>query len=164
MSRIFKQLGHGYGAAPVSIVAQIDGNTVFSGTVPTNDVPVPGETPNQQLGLPCFDWAEPVANFVGTKSLSISCTDGVFQIGETLAQGNVANVDQYGPIYESTVGNVIYGDPLSQVFINGAAQTYLRDPELPGQWGWTLQPGDTLTATLNINVLERQPPPPPPPE
>lgn len=42
MSRIFKQLGHGYGASPVTITAQIDGNTIFSGTIPTTDTPLPG--------------------------------------------------------------------------------------------------------------------------
>ena len=152
MSRIFRQLGHGYGAVPVSIVTQIDGNTVFDGAVPTTDVPVPGAYPDQQLGLPCFDWVEPVLNFVGTKSLSISVTNGVFQIGQTLAQNNVGNTDQYGPVYLANIGNVVFSDPLSQVSINGAAQTRPDDPALEGQWGWTLQAGDTLTATLNINV------------
>lgn len=160
MPRIFRQLGHGYGAVPVSIVAQIDGNTVFSGTVPTVDVPVPSAEPGVQLGLPCFDWTEPVTNFVGTKSLSISVTGGEFQIGETLAQANVANADQYGVVYSANIDGVYFSDPLSAVYINGQAVVRPGTPQFAGQWGWTIESGKTLTATLNINFLEEQPSPP----
>ena len=153
MPRIFKQLGHGYGAEPVAIVAQLDGNTVFSGTVPTADTPVPGPDPDVQLGLDCFQWTEPVGNFVGTKSLSISVAGGMFQIGETKAQGNLANVDQYIPVYVTTIGNVVFSDPLTNVSINGQSMTRPEEPGRYGQWGWLLQPGDTLTATLNINTV-----------
>lgn len=161
MSRIFKQMGHGYGAAPVSIVAQIDGNTVYSGTVPTTDEPVPGEEPGVQLGLDCFQWTEPVANFVGTRSYSISCSGGIFQLGATAAQWNLANAASFGFVYEQMenfgAGNVLITDPLTDVSINGVPQTRPDDPTvegtLPGQWGWVIPDGGTLTATLNVNVL-----------
>lgn len=153
MPRIFKQLGQGYGASPVSIVAQIDGNTVFSGTIPTTNAPVPGVEPSVQLGSDCFSWTEPVDNFTGTRSLSIAVSSGVFQIGQTLAQGNVANADQYSFVYAANVGGVIFSDPLTDVMIGGAAQTQPNDPTLPGQWGWTIPAGSTLTATLNINTI-----------
>ena len=153
MPRIFKQLGHAYGDSPVSIVAQIDGNTVFSGTVPTTDSAVPEVEPDVQLGLDCFSWTEPTANFTGTRSLSIAVSGGVFQIGQTLAQANVANADQYGFVYSANVGGVIFSDPLTDVMIGGAAQTQPDDPTLPGQWGWTIPAGSTLTATLNINTV-----------
>lgn len=153
MPRIFKQLGHGYGLSPVAIVAQIDGNTVFSGTIPTTNAPVPGVESGVQLGLDCFSWTEPVGNFTGTRSLSIAVSSGVFQIGETLAQDNVANADQYGVVYVANVGGVVFADPLTDVVIGGSAQTRPSDPELSGQWGWTVPAGATLTATLNINTV-----------
>jgi hypothetical protein len=154
MPRIFKQLGHGYGADPVSIVAQIDGNTVFSGTIPTTDVPVPGVEPGVQLGLECFQWTEATGNFVGTQSLSITVTGGTFQIGQTLAQSSLANADQYGAVYQTDIGNVIFSDPLTNVSIGGEPRVRPDDPELTGQWGWTLESGQTLSATLNINTSQ----------
>lgn len=154
MSRIFKQLGHGYGVEPVSVIAQIDGNTVFSGTVPTTDTPIPGPEPGVQLGLDCFQWTEPTGNFVGTQSLSITVTGGSFQIGQTLAQMSLANADQYGFVYYIDIGNVSFTDPLTNVSIDGESQVRPEDPSLNGQWGWLLQPGQTLLATLNINTVQ----------
>jgi len=153
MPRIFKQLGHGYGAEPVSIVAQIDGNTVFSGTVPTADTPIPGPEPGVQLGLDCFQWTEATGNFVGTQSLSITVTGGSFQIGQTLAQSSLANADQYGSVYHTHTGNVVFTDPLTNVSIDGESRVRPDDPVLTGQWGWLLESGQTLLATLNINTV-----------
>ena len=159
MPRIFKQLGHGYGDKPVNILAQIDGNTVFTGAIPTTDIPIPNPQPNVQLGLDCFQWTESTDNFVGTKSISISVTNGMFQIGETLAQTNLANADQYGFVYQNPpIGNALFSDPLTNVTINGQSVTRPEDPELNGQWGWCIQSGETLTATLNINTVPTEPP------
>lgn len=165
MPRIFQQFGSGYSdvGTPVNIEVQIDGNTVFSGAVPTVNAPVPGYQPDTRLGQLCFEWTEPVANFVGTKSLSISVSGGgEFQLNDTLAQGNVADPDEYGEIYETTIGNVWYGDPLSEVSIGGEAQMRPLNPA--GQWGWNIMSGEILTATLNINLLEQPLPPELPPE
>lgn len=153
MPRIFKQLGHGYGAEPVIIVAQIDGNTIFTGAVPTTDTPIPGPDIEAELGLECFQWTDATGNFVGTQSLSISVTGGAFQIAQTVAQSSLANADQYGFVYQTDIGNVVFSDPLTNVSINGQSVIRPDDPEMNGQWGWLLQSGDTLTATLNINTV-----------
>ena len=153
MPRIFKQLGEGYGSSAVSITAQIDGNTVYSGTVPTINAPVPGVEPGVQLGVECFSWSEPVANFSGSRSFSISVSGGgSFQLNATLAQSNVANLDAYGLVYTQTVGNVVYSDPLTNVMIDGVPYTRPTDPSLTGQNGWNISSGSVLTATLNINT------------
>ena len=153
MPRLFKQLGEGYGSSAVSITAQIDGNTVYSGTVPTINAPVPGVEPSVQLGVECFSWSEPVANFSGSRSFSISVSGGgSFQLNATLAQSNVANLDAYGLVYTQTVGNVVYSDPLTNVMIDGVPYTRPTDPSLTGQNGWNISSGSVLTATLNINT------------
>jgi len=153
MPRIFKQLGEGYGSSAVSITAQIDGNTVYSGTVPTIDAPPPGVKPGVQLGVDCFSWSEPVANFSGSRSFTVSVSGGgSFQLNMTLAQSNVANLDAYGLVYTHTVGNVVYADPLTNVMIDGVSYPPPTDPSLNGQWGWNIPSGGVLTATLNINT------------
>ena len=153
MPRLFKQLGEGYGPSAVTVTVQIDGNTVFSGSVPTIDAPIPGVVPGTQLGEECFNWNEPVANFLGSRSFSITVSGGgSFQLNTTLAQSNVANVDAYGTFYTQTVGNVVYSDPLTNVMIDGVPYTRPSDPSLTGQWGWNISPGSVLTATLNINT------------
>lgn len=143
MSRIFKQLGQGYSASPVTVTAQIDGNTVFSGTVPTTDHSVPGYEPGVDLGVDCFSWTEADTNFTGSRSLSIAVSGGFFQTGLTLAQIAIANASAYGPFNDQ--------DPLSNVQIDGAP--YTRDAEPAGQWGWTIQDGQTLTATLTVTQV-----------
>lgn len=152
MQRIFKQYGRGYDDSPVSIVAQIDGNTVFSGTVPTSNPPYPdswsgGSDPNTE----CFSWTEPTANAV-TRTLSITVTNGTFQTGVTLAQSDAGNAAAYGPFYEQLVGEVMYGDPFSNVVIGGQSVDRPVN-ELPGQWNWNIPAGFTLTATVNCNLF-----------
>jgi hypothetical protein len=148
MSRIFKQLGQGYSASPVTVNVLIDGNTVFSGTIPTVDAPVPGYEPDVNLGADCFSWTEADANFTGSRALSIAVSGGYFQTGVTLAQSSTGNSMIYGQFNEQ--------DPLSDVQIDGVP--YVRDAEPPGQWGWTIQNGQTLTATLTVTEVPDLPP------
>jgi hypothetical protein len=153
MPRIFKQLGQGYGPSAVSITAQIDGNTVFSGSVPTIDSPVPGVVPGVTLGNECFNWVEPVANFSGSRSFSVSVSGGgSFQLNDTFAQNDVANANSYGWIYTQNIGNTIYSDPLTNVMIDGIALSRADDPSLTGQNGWNIPFGSVFTATLNVNT------------
>lgn len=154
MPRIFKQLGQGYGSSTVSITAQIDGNTVFSGSVPTADTLPPGVDPSTELGQDCFNWTEPVANFAGARTFSITVSGGdCFQLNQTLAQDNIANANSYGFVFQQTIGNVIYSDPLTNVTIDGIAVDHPDEPSLPGQWGYNIPSGSVLTATLTVNTL-----------
>lgn len=153
MPRIFQQLGQGYGPTPTNVVAQIDGNTVFSGPVPTLDAPVPGVDLAHNLGVLCFDWAESDIYFSGEKTLSITVIDGTFQMGQTLAQSETADPTAYGFIYKAEVGNQIFSDPLTNVVIDGVARTRPEQAPLLGQWGWTLEAGSSLSATMRVNIL-----------
>lgn len=152
MPRIFKQQGQGYGPSNVTVTAQIDGNTVFSGNVPTIDAPIPGMDLGVQLGVTCFSWNEP-DDFTGTRTLSISVDgEGTFQLNSTLAQDNWANIDSYGPFYRQTIGNIVYSDPLTNVMIDGISFSRTDDSSLTGQYGWNIPSGSVFTATLNINI------------
>lgn len=149
MSRIFKQFGTGYASLPVSITAQVDGTTVYSGTVPTVDGPVPGyiEPPANVHGE-AFSWTGPAGNFLGAQSFSITSTNGPFQLGKTLAQYNAANLSEFGQFY--TLDGV--SDPLSNVMIDGVLVAH--EVDIDGQWNYTVPAGSTLSATLNINLVQ----------
>lgn len=153
MPRIFQQLGHGYGPSPTTIVVQIDGTTVFSGPVPTADEPVPGEDLAHNYGVLCFDWTESDTYFAGEKTLSIAVTNGVFKIGETLAQSSNVDPTAYGSIYKEALGNLLLGDPLTNVVIDGVSRSRPEQAPLLGQWGWVLAAGSSLSATMRVNIL-----------
>jgi hypothetical protein len=78
-------------------------------------------------------------------------SNGTLQLGQILAQSNVANADQYNVIYHVTIEDVDYGDPLSNVVIGGESMTRPIKP-YPGQWHWNIPSGTTLTATINCNI------------
>lgn len=161
MSRIFQQFGHGYEAESANIVAQINGTTVFSGAVPTTNAPLPGPEIENPPGVLCFEWTEADTNFVGNLSLSITVIDGTFLMGMTQAQSNVANAAEYGLVYITEEAGNAFGDPLADVIIDGYPQT--RPPAPPaGQWGWSVESGSTLTATIQVNQVPVPLPPDPP--
>jgi hypothetical protein len=161
MSRIFRQLGHGYQAESVNMVAQINGTTVFSGAVPTTNGPIPPVDIEHPSGLLCFEWTEEDTNFVGNLSLSITVIDGTFLMGMTLAQSNIANAAEYGLVYIAEQEGTVFGDPLTDVIIDGFPQVRPVGPP-EGQWGWAVESGSTLTATIQVNQVPVPLPPDPP--
>jgi hypothetical protein len=156
MARSFRQLGMGYGSSPVSIRASIDGSQVFSGTVPTVDQPIPGDTrpvpPPQES---CFSWTEQ-DQWTGTRSFEVVNTgSGIFQLTLTQAIGNLADENSWAGVFSQTVttpsGDITYLDPFTEVSIDGVPRTKPADTSAYGQWHWNLGPGSSFTAVLNVN-------------
>jgi hypothetical protein len=163
-TRTFKQYGQGYGATPATLVVTLGGVEIFNGDIATLDQPVPDMpiVPGENLGVEIYSWTSTL-EFAGTQALQITVLDGTF-----LMSKSVANYFKYidpalpsgpyassGPnnfvyFYDYTVdGDVIY-DPLSNVAIDGVAQTVTRVEGEFGQWYWVLGPGQVLTATMNV--------------
>lgn len=175
-TRTFKQLGQAYGTSPVTIVAKIDGEEVFNGTLHTLDQPLP-EMPIVPIklgwGSPLFAWTAGVG-YVGTKPMEITVTGGKLLLSNTVANyivtppygpaklpgdpdyipdappPNPNAVDKsmlYGPYVDNTV---LHKDPLSNVTINGQAQDQadFNTGDLSGQWFWVLNDGDVFTADV----------------
>ena len=163
-TRTFKQYGQGYGATPATITVTLGGLQIFGGDIATLDQPVPDMpiVPGENLGVELYSWTKDLA-FQGTNALQITVVDGTFLISKsvanyfkyinpTLPSGPYATSgpDNYVPFYYYTAnGDVVY-DALSNVAIDGVAQTVARVPGEYGQWYWVLGPGQTLTATLNV--------------
>jgi hypothetical protein len=163
-TRTFKQYGQGYGATPATITVTLDGVQVFSGDIPTLNQPVPDMpiVPGENLGVELYSWTKDVT-FQGTETLQITVADGTFLMAQSLAN-YFKYIDPalpdgpylssgaltYVPFYYYTVdGDVIY-DPMSNVSIDGVAQTVTRVEGEFGQWYWVLGPGQTMTATINV--------------
>ena len=176
--RTFKQLGQAYGTTPVTIVAKIDGQEVFNGTLHTLDQPLP-TMPIGKFGLgwgsPLFAWTNDV-EFSGVKTMEVTVTGGTVILSNTVANyietppygpakepgdpdyipdappPNPAAVDKamlYGPYADDTITR---RDPLTNVTINGQSQNnvYGTAPDLYGQWYWILKDGDVFNADVII--------------
>ena len=164
-TRTFKQYGQGYGSTPVTIAVTLDSVQIFGGDIATLDQPVPDMpiVPGENLGVELYSWAKDLT-FQGADTLQITVVNGTF-----LMSTSVANYFKYtdptkpsgpyatsGPnnfvyFYDYTVDGQIIYDPLSNVAIDGVAQTVpVRTTGEYGQWPWYLGPGQTLTANLNV--------------
>ena len=174
-TRTFKQQGQGYGSSPVSIVATIDGNTVYSGTIPTVDQPIPA-LPNtaEYIGQDLFTWTADVA-FTGNFNLQITVTGGTFLMTETLANyvrapdesGASGGPGYFGyPSYDHS-GRPDPGNPprrpdqpgpnirivntLVSATVNGVSVPVASTTDLPGQWYILIPSGGTLNAVLQTD-------------
>ena len=150
--RIFQQYAQGYGSTPCHVVCQIDGNTVFSGTVETLDQPYPALPDPEFVTVPAWTWQDS-ADFTGTRQFTVSVTGSTLLLAQTLANnpyGNVANLDQFTSFYSQEIDGVVYNDPFTNETINGVVQQGPFVPENSGQWWWKIPAGSTFTATLNI--------------
>ncbi len=161
MARTFTQKGQAYGNVACNITAKIDGAVVFSGEVPIANTPIPLLPDSTiDLGVDLFSWSKPV-DFSGTCNLEIAVNDATLMITDTIADYVTwKDSSQTGKFYFVEIDGVIYGDPFTDVKINGVEQVGPYNSTTPGQWYWRVDPGSVFTATVNINA-GRFPPTPP---
>ncbi len=156
--RIFQQYAQGYGSTPCQVVCQIDGNTVFNGSVATLDEPLPS-MPNPEFNVENIAWSwTNDAEFSGTQSISIAVTGSALLLAGTLANNPAGNAESYSAFYVQTINGVDYADPFSNEAIDGVAQSGPFNPDYAGQWWWVIPAGRTFTAAMHIDA----PPPAPP--
>ena len=153
MARTFTQKGQAYGNVACKITAKIDGAVVFSGEIPTANTPIP-QLPDStiDLGVDLFLWSKPV-DFSGTCNLEIAVDDATLMITDTKADYvDPKDSSKTGGFYNVEIDGVVYGDPFTDVKIDGVAQVGPYDPATPGQWYWEVDPGSVFTTTVNINA------------
>ena len=162
--RTFKQLGQAYGPIPATIVAKIDGVEVFSGEILTVNQPLPSlpsESPDVTNAL--FSWTKDTS-FSGAINLEITVEGSPVLLTDSRANYPIdapEYADEYNIFYSYKIDETIYFDPFNDEKIDGISVSRVDDPLLPGQWYWTIMPGSTFSATVNIQ--SSLPPPPPSP-
>lgn len=157
-SRTFIQTGIAYGYHPASIIATIDGKTVYSGPVHTVDDVLP-TFPNKDWSNTnrLFTWTTDI-DFEGILNLEIQVQGSDLILTETLAN--------YGPISAPSFpdGKKSSGDthfvpffsvgptsePFTDVEIDGVPME--RDDSPEGQWIWILHAGSTFVAKVNVQA------------
>lgn len=152
--RTFQQRAQAYGSSPCQVVCQIDGNTVFSGSVTTLDQPFPSLPDPDFTTVPAWSWQDS-PDFTGTRQFTVSVTGSTLLLAQTFANdpyGNVANLDQFGSFYSKEVDGVVYNDPFTNETIDGVLQSGPYVPDKTGQWWWQIPAGSTFAATLNIKA------------
>lgn len=156
--RTFRQHALGFGTVPAQVTFQINGNTLFAGSVTTVDEPYP-ELPNleYQLDNVAWSWTNP-ADFEGTQQITISVNGSDLLLADTSANNPAGNLTIFGSFYSINIDEVTYKDPFSNEAIDGITQSGPYDPAIPGQWWWFIPAGSTFSATLHVNA----PPPLPP--
>jgi hypothetical protein len=153
MARTFTQKGQAYGSVACKITAKINDAIVFSGEAPTVNTPIP-PLPDRtiDLGVDLFSWSKPV-DFSGTCKLEITVDDAILMITDTTADYvDPQDSSKTGVFYNVEIDGVVYGDPFTDVKINGVTQVGPYDPATPGQWYWQVDPGSVFTAIVNINA------------
>ena len=152
--RTFQQFAQGYGSTPCQVVCQIDGNTVFCGSVTTLDQPMPG-LPDPEFNVTNVGWTwQGNAAFSGTQSISVAVNGSPLLFGGTLANNPYGNADIFLSFYSVTVDGVDYADPFTNETIDGVPQPGPYDANLGGQWWWVIPAGSTFAATMHVTGIE----------
>ena len=167
-NRTFQFYGIGYGTSNVSITANVNSTTVYSGTIPTTDRPITPPTyptPEDQVILFTIpDSALLNTDFSGSLPMTVTVTgdegaaayfgwiNSNYYFGNVQIDPNVGSADHYSSCYDGNPTNSEgTADPRSSVKINGVTQVP-PSPVSLGCWNWYIPTGGTLTYNWNISI------------
>jgi hypothetical protein len=168
INRTFQFCGIGYGNSPVSVTAQVNSTTIFSGEIPTIDEPidpVPYPIPaaaNTTVLFSIEDSALLNTDFSGSLPMTISVTGGQaalftfinsnYYTGNVQVNPDAGTANGYGLDYTGTPTNS-EGTPdcRSSVAINGVQQVPPLEPST-GCWSWLVPTASTIAYNWNIGV------------
>lgn len=160
-TRTVKIYGLGYGPTGADATITFDGTTVFTGTVPSVNAPVPVDgTPSDDDQLICS--FEIPMDIVGTKPMTYSIDSGTCVVLQRIEANygvvpTAAKPISNGPTeFYNIAGIDTKEDPRTNVYISGVEQNPTRSPTQTGTWSWNLFRGDTMTCDVTIGAATDQ--------
>lgn len=149
--------GQGYGFADVRLNVTVDGETVFQGTIPTLDEPVPplpfNDMDSGEIGSEVASWDVDI-DFTGTQQLTIDVESGTFLLTGILSTHSIMPNPESPPAMISS-GQQAWPCPpevLSNVVINNISSTMTgREEEYSGQWIWRITSGSSFRSDINLS-------------
>jgi hypothetical protein len=164
-NRTYKFYGVGCGTTPVSVTATIGGTQVFSGTVPTQDIPINSTPPASEIKTVLFELSDSQTygtQFQGSVPVTLEVTggDGIvlgyiksnWYSGKRKTDTMAGHEDNFNLCYYGTPTNSEgTTDPRSSVVINGATQVPPMVPST-GCWKWIIPTPCTITHDWNIGI------------
>mgnify|MGYP003636488563 CR=1 FL=1 len=174
-NRTINFYGYAYGPVPVQLNAHINGELVFSGTVPTIDTEMPLANKLDMSSAPVlFTLADsalfPVDFAVSyPMTLSIATGTGILQcntFSNYMAKfdpvsktSSVGTADVFADMYNGLpVNSDGTTDSRSSVFVDAVLVPQDRTPETNGQWTLELLSGSTMSCQLSIAKGSTAPP------
>jgi len=161
-NRTFQFYGIGCGNTTVTITARVNSTQIFSGTVPTQEIPLIGNQPivYESILFTVADSALLNTDFSGSLPMTVEVSggDGVllgpvfsnYYEGNVTFDPNAGTVDHFNYCYFGEPPNSeATGDTRSSVKINNVQQVPPLEPSA-GTWIWAVSSGDTISYNWNI--------------
>lgn len=163
-NRTFLQLGQGYSNAAATVIVKVDGETVYMGSVPTVNEPVPVDFAwGKDHRVILWQWQKPLAHRAA-QAIEVTVTSGrVLMLMAVSDNTDIVGIKSTWNIVEgmTELTNPVTGlvedfgpfhsdDAWSDVKINGRAQPLWSSTR--GQSFWLLHNGDVLTGNINMDL------------
>lgn len=161
-TRTIQFLGQGYNSEPVTVTATWNGNTIFNGSIPTVDEPLPpGDfTPAEIMFTQSVE-----LTLQAEIPMSIEVLTGTLMVGRIVGnyanvyttEGNVTTITSSGPNIYMAINNShnnqdpSLSDVRSNVLINGASVPTPRNPATTGTWCYQVAAGSTITCLVDLD-------------
>jgi hypothetical protein len=156
-NRTMNFYGYAYGSTPVSLLATINGVTVFNGAVSTINQPLPAPNVDITDAPVLFSVADATGlfpvDFAGAYPMSIEVTGGNgIVVQNTYCNYMTGNTADFTDCYNGTPSNSEgTPDSRSSVTIDGITQVPPAPASL-GQWTWIIPTGSTLACAFNTSL------------
>ena len=155
-TRTIQIAGHGFGRSPATVIATLNGNTIFNRTVPTENLPVPQSSSkfgNSWVTL--FTFEIPI-DFVGNIPMTCETTNGTVIFTTIFANYSNVWIPERGHYETSGPDRVVdifkfnKQDPRNNTTLNGQSYAPPRTPEKNGTRWWTIPQNTVLGYDLEI--------------
>lgn len=139
-TRTFKQTGIKIAdpGTPISIVVRLGDREIFNGNLPNELAPAGAGAPDDHVEL--FSWQADTSEH-GVSNMEISVTGGILVLHRTLCNYSADERDgaeDFGAVNMVDRAGVLYQEPFDNVVIDGEPRARFWNPDMVGQWVWTV--------------------------